>query len=307
MSILRDIDDIFRAGAPAPVADAALGLLVDLPGRWVGHGFNLIARPARQGIPTNPPFILEINATVETLEFDPVVDIANRGDVEPTIIYQGLRYLQQVTDCEDNSGIHVEPGLWLHFPPSTSNKDDVYFRQANIPHGDSLIAQSSVAISVSGGPKIDPVDTFPIKLTQPIPGLNDITHQVLGAPYTDPYTTTPLPENCLPKGLDAAKVIRDPTEVLRAQIAGQNIEETVVLVISTSGNPPNISTGILNIPFVGKNANATQMDAIFWIEKVHHPKFNRQFMQLQYVQRVILDFDDIHWPHVSVATLVKNH
>jgi hypothetical protein len=28
-------------------------------------------------------------------------------------------------------------------------------------------------------------------------------------------------------------------------------------------------------------------------------------MQLQYVQRVILDFDNTHWPHFSVATLAK--
>jgi hypothetical protein len=31
-----------------------LGLLAELPGRWVGHGFNLIARPDRQN--NNPVF-----------------------------------------------------------------------------------------------------------------------------------------------------------------------------------------------------------------------------------------------------------
>jgi hypothetical protein len=30
-----------------------------------------------------------------------------------------------------------------------------------------------------------------------------------------------------------------------------------------------------------------------------------EFYQLPYVRRVILDFDNIHWPHVSVATLIK--
>jgi hypothetical protein len=28
-------------------------------------------------------------------------------------------------------------------------------------------------------------------------------------------------------------------------------------------------------------------------------------MQLQYTQTIILDFLGIHWPHISVATLVK--
>jgi hypothetical protein len=40
---------------------------------------------------------------------------------------------------------------------------------------------------------------------------------------------------------------------------------------------------------------------------VQHPTFpDREFLQLQYVQRVILDFDGVHWPHFSVATLVKS-
>jgi hypothetical protein len=47
------------------------------------------------------------------------------------------------------------------------------------------------------------------------------------------------------------------------------------------------------------------MDAIFWIETVQRPD-GRKFLQLQYVQRVILDFIGIHWPHISVATLVKH-
>jgi hypothetical protein len=52
------------------------------------------------------------------------------------------------------------------------------------------------------------------------------------------------------------------------------------------------------------------MDAIFWIETVQ-PTNGDPFLQLQYVQRVILDFPPkpdapiIHWPHISVATLVK--
>jgi hypothetical protein len=111
----------------------------------------------------------------------------------------------------------------------------------------------------------------------------------------------------MPKGLDSKKTIKDPTEVLRAQIVGQTIVETVVIQISTAALQGG---GIVNIPFLTKNANVAQMDAIFWIEKVRNPTKkpgdpNVEYMQLQYVQRVILDFDNIHWPHFSVATLAK--
>jgi hypothetical protein len=299
------IDDIFRAGSPATAAIDLLGLLHNLPGHWTGKGFNMIARPARQGNPANPTFFLELNGTQETLEFTTIGgDIPNRGEVEPTALLHGVHYLQTVSDCEDNSFIHKEPGLWIHVPKTAENTSDTYVRHATIPHGNSLAAQSTFFTTVAGGPHIEPVDSFPFPLTDPIPPLNDVKHKTIADPkYVGPYLNDPLPPECMPKGLNAAQTIKDPTEVLRAQIRGQTIVETVVIAISTA---PLEFGGIVNIPFLVKNANATQMDAIFWIEKVKNPTYpDREFMQLQYVQRVILDFDNIHWPHVSVATLAK--
>jgi hypothetical protein len=46
------------------------------------------------------------------------------------------------------------------------------------------------------------------------------------------------------------------------------------------------------------------MNAIFWIETVERAD-GTQFLQLQYTQTVILNFLDIDWPHISVATLIK--
>ncbi len=300
---MQPIDDIFRAASSTSTAAANFGLLHNLPGLWSGKGFNLIARPARQGKPTNPPFILELNGTQETLEFTMIGgSIPNRGDIEPTALLHGIHYLQTVHDCEDNSAIHKEPGVWLHVPATAESKTETYVRQASIPHGDALLAQSTFFTTVNKGPTIDPVDAFPISIKNPIPPLNDVTHAVLGVPYVTPYLTSPLPGDCLPGGLNPQKTIRDPTEVLRAQITSQVFTETVVIQISTTP-----IGGITNIPFVVKNANAAQMDAIFWIEKVKRPTFpGGEFLQLQYVQRVILNFDDVHWPHVSVATLVKS-
>ena len=290
---------VLRAAGPSTPKD--LGLLHKLPGRWVGRGFNLIARPARLGVPTNPAFFLELNATQETLQFTAIGgDIPNRGETEQTALLHAVHYLQTVTDCVAHTGIHKEPGLWVHVPLTAENPKDTYVRQASIPHGDSLLAQSTFFDTVKTGPTISPVNSFPFPITDPIPGLNADPAHPLSGPYVDPYVHGTLPGECLPKGLDAAKTIKDPTEVLRAEIQGQTITETDIIVISTT--PVG---GILNIPFVVQNANAVQMDAIFWIETVMHGPSGRSFFQLQYVQRVILDFDNVHWPHISVATLVK--
>lgn len=287
----------FRASGPISSVHQNLGLLAEFPGKWIGRGFNLIARPFFQSI---PPFFLELSATDETLEFTAIGgDIANRGSKEPDINLHGIRYLQQVTDCALHSGIHVEPGLWIHVPATTApNAGESYVRQATIPHGDSLLAQSTFLTTLNSGPNILPVNSFPF--TGVIPALNaNPANPITDAAYLEQYTKDILPKECLPSGLDAAATIKDPTEVLRADIKNQNIISTEVIAIST------VAPGsIVNIPFLVQNANAAQMDAIFWIEIVER-RDGQRFMQLQYVQRVILDFIGIHWPHISVATLVK--
>jgi hypothetical protein len=285
-----------------------LGLLAHLPGHWVGSGFNLIARPDRQN---GNPFFLELNATTEHLDFVSLGgEVANRGSEQGDIDLFGVRYLQQVNDPV-NGKIHVEPGLWMHVPASTDPAiSETYVRLANIPHGDSLLAQSNLIVpnAPNGVPIINPVVSTPF--TGDVPAINDPPANPETNPaYLAPYTTTPLPAG-LPAGLDPVQTIHDPTLVLKAQIADQladnRIEETIVIGISTTA-PGNI----VNIPFVVRNANAAQMDAIFWIELVKRPHGLHRFLQLQYVQRVILDFPPvpggpiIRWPHISVATLVK--
>jgi hypothetical protein len=59
-----------------------------------------------------------------------------------------------------------------------------------------------------------------------------------------------------------------------------------------------------NIPFLVRNANVTEFKSTFWIETVRNPG-GTTFLQLQYTQRAILNFRNIDWPHISVATLIK--
>jgi hypothetical protein len=303
---------VSRASAPFATALPKLGPLAEFPGTWTGTGFNLIARP---DFKNNKPFFLEINGTIETLEFSRIGgDIPNRGSLQTDIFLHGVHYLQQVADCLTHGALHIEPGLWLLVPPTTDPAvtAETVVRQATIPHGDSLLAQSTLVTTVAGGPLIAAVDSFPFT-DATIPGLNTPATNILGKPYIDPYLdkatlSKQVPVCCLPEGLDLVAVVRNPALVLQAAIKGQTITRTVVIEISTAAIAG--STGILNIPFVGKNANALQMDAIFWIETVQ-PTDGDPFLQLQYVQRVILDFPptptatNIHWPHISVATLVK--
>ena len=60
----------------------------------------------------------------------------------------------------------------------------------------------------------------------------------------------------------------------------------------------------MNIPFVVANATANSFAAIFWIETVQNSD-GSCFLQLQYTQTVLLEFNGVKFPHISVATLIK--
>lgn len=296
-----------RASAPFAIDHPKLGPLKELPGSWIGTGFNLIARPDFQN---KKPFFLELNGTLEDLEFTHIGGgIPNRGSEQNDINVHGLHYLQKVADCVTHGALHIEPGIWINVPETTDPKAPAtVVRQATIPHGDSLLAQSTFIKEVAGGPVINAVDSFPFTDSD-IPGLNAPAKNIITDPaYVGPYLNPNVSACCLPAGVDVKAAVRNPGLILQAAIKDQNITNTVVIQVSTAAVQG--STGILNIPFVVRNANALQMDAIFWIETVE-PTNGDPFLQLQYIQRVILDFPPkpgasiIHWPHISVATLVK--
>jgi hypothetical protein len=270
-----------RAAAPRTPSPSPLGQLADLPGTWHGSGFNLIALPNRQN---GTDFRLLLNATHEIIQFDAIGGpVPNRGSVQNDINLFGLTYLQSVFDQVSMEKIHIEPGIWLNVPPTTDPQaDDTIVRQSTIPHGDSLLAQGR-GFAVAGGPFIQPVSSTPTG-----PGMKT---KLLG--YLDPYKQPPLPPAMKPG------YVGNMNQALIDDIAGQNIVNTVVLQVDSIP-----IGGIVNIPFITVNANATRMSAIFWIETVQRDD-GTQFLQLQYTQTVILNFLDIDWPHISVATMIK--
>jgi hypothetical protein len=292
------------AAAVAPEPGPGLGPLTLLPGTWTGEGFNNIWRPFHD--PASDHF-LELNLTSETLEFSAIPGtIPNRGLLQPDITMAGVNYLQQISDRNTSQGLHFEPGMWLNVPATTNPNEPVTVaRLASIPHGTVMLAQGTFSPAPQAGPP-----EFPVV---------DITPFQVGKP-DDPNARVPFPnESTLSNPSDfrsppdAIKgitqgMVDNPNSVLQAAIAGQTILQTITLRI-TSLPTPVAGGGTANTAFLqgaapgGGNADAAQVDATFWIETVQGQDGQPDFLQLQYSQRVLLNFNQLSWPHFSVATL----
>jgi hypothetical protein len=287
-----------------------LGPLAGLRGKWKGTGFNQIWRPFLANPPQSPPNqdrFLELNETTEILQFVEIPgDIPNRGLLQADIALRGLTYLQRINDANVTAngkpaGLHIEPGIWVSVP-LTSNPNDAatVARLANIPHGTSLVAQGS-ASTIASDPTIPPTSITPFVIGSP--------QKLVKFPETNLTVATNFrtPPGDIPNVAQA--MIDNPNVVLTAANAGRKILSTTVLDISTSLlNPPGSGGGTSNIAFLqgaagGPNAQAAQMDATFWLERCEDGAEIR--WQLQYTQRVLLNFNGLSWPHISVATLTK--
>lgn len=318
---LADMRIAGRALAAAQSGDPTLGPLALLPGVWKslpnlpGRGWNLIALPFSTPSGSQFPFNyrLLMNQYNEELKFS-LVDkgIPNRGisrtgagTVEADQFLVALDYEQSIVQivAEDapasqlggnpGAAIHHEPGLWLHLLNEADAGLDIA-RLATIPHGDSVLAMGR-ASSVAGAPVTPDISGLPEGVRQ------DINNN----PYLGPYKAFHGPNKF--RGLfDPAA----PNDLLKAANSGVNITRTTILDVDT-----DLPTGgIVNIPFIVKQANATSMRSTFWIQELAelddagNPK-----LRLQYSQTVLLDFFPradgkpglIRWPHISINTLEK--
>lgn len=306
------------------------------PNTWVGYGFNLIAVPCGPGKPgCELGFHPQVQGTLEILKFSKISKALDRGSSEQDLPLRTARYLQTVINSSDGrSVIHNEPGLWVHVPKNPQSPSDVFVRLAVTPHGDSILAQSTSFARASLPLTIGSVNAFPFSFKNGIadipPLINGESPDELKGEYIEQYSKMHWPSELERSGLDPAKTIKDPTEALRKAIEGQDMTDAYMIEISTKlgtqfgiekilKNLPermqhggsaldSVQTaGIRNIPFVNSQADAVLMDAVFWIEMMADSTPENPHFQLQYVQRVILDFpvdkQRVHWPHISVATL----
>ena len=288
-----------RAGAPGDVQAKRFGPLTDLAGTWIGRGFTLVSKPAFE---LKLPFVLQVNATIETLTITPIGGpIPNRGSQQNDIEVFGMTYTHEVTDAATLSLLHIEQGMWLNVPASkTPRQPQTVVRLSTIPHGDAVLAQG--AASGVRHPK------FPV--ASPIPFFDGGKSAAAGLFPPKPFKPPQVNPFPLPPGFH----LDNPNVALEMAIQGQTITETVVLEVSTSGSAPAFG-GVMNIPFVINNAPPISFDAVFYIETVKPPGGD-PFLQLQYTQTAILRFPPkqgpiskgnqlINWPHISVATLIK--
>ncbi len=311
--------------AKAITEEDFLGLLRELCGdtpegnaqrTWKGPGFNMIWRPNKPDVTPgfgDQPHFLQLNMTDETLSFTDIsgpTGIANRGLLQRDIFLGGVAYLQTINDSFDNSGQHFEPGVFNNVP-ETENPEEpkTIVRMGSIPHGTTINMQGRSFTAPQ--PRIDPTSIVPFRIgsvDDGATGLVPFSEQDLSIP------TASRTDLARVAGLDQAH-LNNPNLFLTDVLADQTITETVVLILSTDstlpGSVPDVGGGTANIAFLagkgtppagGPNANTPKATAIFWIEK-GTDKYGKPLLQLQYTQRVILDFNRLSWPHVTVATL----
>jgi hypothetical protein len=382
ISLPKDFE--FGAVDRVPVLPAApaLGPLANFVGTWSGTGFNTIFRPdntvsassMKLPIPLPPgDNILELNLTTETLTFsNSLGNVPNRGlNTQGDVFLNGVTYLQVVNDVTtpgQTVGIHVEPGIWVLVPATTTPAESpTVVRMASIPHGTTIEAQG-VFSTAAGKPNIPAVDITPfptpptgIPTVPPPPGITFPSQTAAN------NKTARIPQDLsayIAAGTLTQAMLDNPNSVLSNHISTQIIIETTTLAVTTQPaappvlpGTPKFGGGTDNIAFLlgdgnqplptRPNAQALQMRATFWIETVEHiivvpifklgqpplllkpktrgpgepvPTFSvtpptdltapREIkvrsMQIQYSQTVLLNFNGLTWPHVSVATLVPS-
>ncbi len=311
--------------------ERGLGPLRDLPGTWrnaesndpqknqgnpfFGRGWNMIALPFEDGGKAPFRYRMLVNQYNEELVFDGLDGgVPNRGtnqalrkDTDQTIF--AIDYQQSITQiAADDSPkskvagkpglpIHHEPGFMLHIQDRTTTIQAGELniaRLASIPHGNSVLSMG-VVVETKGPPSVPTFNGLPTGVGG-APGQN---------PYLDPYAafsgTTPF------LGIFD---VTDPNKTLKDSLASFQIKRTTELRFDTK-----FATGnIVNIPFVERQADASEMQARFYImdiKPVKLPNGKKVKEILAYTQLVFLDFFPrpdgvpglIRWPHVSINVM----
>ncbi len=294
-------------GTPDP-----LGALAGLEGTWKGHGFNAIWRPH------NPPSqdrFLELNMTDETLVFTPINGpIPNRGLAMHDINMFGLTYMQQISETSTGAGLHIEPGIWANVPHTTDpNVPPSVVRMASIPHGTVVLAQGVAEIHPGGPQNIPDNNILPFFFGSPPPANSDFNS--VAQTFTELKLSTPTSFRFVAPGV-TQQIVKNPNSVLQTalqtSLQGTSMKSRTFLNVSTTHNIVKAGGGTANTAFLassgnppGGNARAAQVNATFWIETIAGTGGQPDKHQLQYTQLVMLDFNGIHWPHVTVGTLQK--
>ena len=304
------------AVAAAAVAEGApdpLGALAALEGTWKGHGFNAIWRPHHPASAQDR--FLELNMTDETLVFTKINGaIPNRGLAMADIDMFGLTYMQQISESSTGAGLHIEPGIWATVPHTTDpNEPASVVRMASIPHGTVVLAQGVSQVLPGGPQNIADNNILPFFFGSPAPANNAFNS--VAQTFTELNLSQATAFRFVAPGV-TQNIVKNPNSVLQtalqASLQGTSMKSRTFLHVATNHTIIKAGGGTANTAFLsasgnppGGNAKATQMEATFWIETIAGTGGQPDKQQLQYTQLVMLDFNGIHWPHVTVGTLQK--
>ncbi|MEL6519348.1 MAG: heme-binding protein [Pseudomonadota bacterium] len=294
-----------------------------------GRGWNIIALPfAQEGQFRN--YRLLMNQYNEVLKFSKVDDnVPNRGISSdrparntPQRI-AALDYEQAIAQiaAEDfaNSGtagpallpIHHEPGLFLHMKEQTIDGFNIA-RLATIPHGNAANAigkWSEETHVIDGPPTIGTLSAFPEGVTDDVATAagNATGERDYLRPYNH-FLQNPF------KGVIGAAGFPgfgpENSNLLLQLGLPNNVVRTTILKMDTD----DLEAGIVNIPFIERQADAAVMRSTFWIMELSDTDANGDpKLVMAYSQFIFLDFFDrvdgkpglIRWPHVSINMMEK--
>ena len=302
-------DPWLAAGTSYPTPPGAtlpdpLGLLSELLGAWHGSGFNAIWLPARGG----SGHVLELNLTVDDIKFDLIPGpIPNRGLLQEDIMMFGMTYFQHIADKNKGDALHVEPGIWAVVPmTSDPNVAASVVRMASIPHGTTILAQGVVG-RVAAVTSFAPVDIRPFDRSDP--SKRDLLQP-------EEMELDHITANCRsPERMPgiSQRMISDPNSLLNEglviALGGKAVASTVQIDVSTDPLKPLLGGGARSTAFLQgdskPNANVTEATSTFWLHTVKDSAGGPDTQILQYSQTVLLDFDGLIWPHVTVGTLAR--
>ena len=334
------LETLKRRLEPPQTNDQELGPLKLLPGKWrnepnlPNRGWNMIALPfvdpskAEDRFRFNYRLLLhQYNEELDFILVDKAVP--NRGvrlglgpDANTDQFLVALDYQQRIKqfagDDFPKSGlagsrddvIHHEPGLWLHMTNGITDGLNIG-RLATIPHGDSVLALGRSS-EHSGAQSIPDISGLPIGVDQDLGKPRDDKNP--GNPYLAPYRH--FNENLF-QGVFNPVSPNDLLEKANLELEEEGVKIVKTTVLDVDSTLP--TGGVVNIPFIVRQANATVVKSTFWIQELDQKdKYGKPKLRLQYSQLVMLDFfprvdglppgccpGPIQWPHVSINTMEK--
>ena len=309
----------------APSAEAAqaivaqtpnpLGALAALAGTWVGHGFNSIWRPHH---PASQDRFLELNMTDETL----IVHPDQRPDPQPRARDARHRHVRPHLHAADQRGEHRRRAAHrardlgerpAHHRSQRARRRWCGWRRSRTAPSSSPRASPR---STPGGPQNIPDNNIlPFFFGSPAPANSDFNS--VAQTFTELESVASRPRSASSRPGSPRPSSRTPTACCRprsqSSLHGTSMKSRTFLHVATqrtassrpAAAPPTRRSWRPAATRPAATPRPRRWSATFWIETIAGTGGQPDKHQLQYTQTVMLDFNGIHWPHVTVGTLVK--